>query len=94
MGARRPGGDVNSMSHYHQPDGTMRPAAEIQAFWADAGIHRHLRTAFYCGTGWRASLAFFHAWLMGSERISVYDGGWCAWSTDPRNLCSGLAAWS
>lgn len=73
-------GDVNSMSHYQQHDGTMRPAAEIQAFWAEAGIHRHLRTAFYCGTGWRASLAFFYAWSMGWERISIYDGGWCAWN--------------
>lgn len=75
-------GDVNSMSDFHRPDGTMKPAAEIQAFWRNAGIHAGQRTTFYCGTGWRASLAFFYAWLMNWDRISVYDGGWCEWSRE------------
>lgn len=73
-------GDVNSMSDFHRPDGTMREPAEIQAFWDAEGIHPRRPTVFYCGTGWRASLAFFYAWLMDWERISVYDGGWCEWS--------------
>jgi len=82
-------GDVNSMSAYQQADGSMRAAAEIAAQWAEAGIVPELRTAFYCGTGWRASLAFFYAWLMGWPHISVYDGGWCEWSGDTSNpvLC-------
>jgi 3-mercaptopyruvate sulfurtransferase SseA len=79
-------GDVNSMSDFHHPNGTMKPPAEIQAFWEDAGISPRRWTTFYCGTGWRASLAFFYAWLMKWERISVYDGGWCEWSSDPANL--------
>lgn len=78
-------GDVHSMSAYQRPDGTMKPQAEIQAFWREAGIHPGRRIAFYCGTGWRASLAFFYAWLMCWERVSVYDGGWCEWSSDPAN---------
>jgi 3-mercaptopyruvate sulfurtransferase SseA len=78
-------GDVNSMSHFQHDDGTMKPAREIESFWGDAGIHSGQWTTFYCGTGWRASLAFFYAWLMNWERISVYDGGWCEWSRDPAN---------
>lgn len=86
-GARwgRAGADVNSMSDFHNPDGTMKDAGEICAFWEQAGIHRDRLTAFYCGTGWRASVAFFYAWLMDWERISVYDGGWFEWSRDPAN---------
>jgi thiosulfate/3-mercaptopyruvate sulfurtransferase len=86
-GARwgRAGGDVNSMHDFHNRDGTMRAAEEICAFWSEAGISADKQTAFYCGTGWRASVAFFYAWLMGWERISVYDGGWYEWSRDPRN---------
>ena len=61
-------------------DGTMKPALDIAAFWAEQGVHPGLALAFYCGTGWRASLAFYYAWLMGWERISVYDGGWFEWS--------------
>jgi thiosulfate/3-mercaptopyruvate sulfurtransferase len=74
------GGDVNDMSDFQHPDGTMRSAADISALWAQCGIHRNINIAFYCGTGWRASLAFFYAWLMGWERISVFDGGWLEWS--------------
>jgi 3-mercaptopyruvate sulfurtransferase SseA len=39
--------------------------------------------AFYCGTGWRASETWFYAYLMGWDRIAVYDGGWFEWSRDP-----------
>ena len=78
-------GDCNSMSAFQNPDGCMKPAAELSRFWGEAGIHCGRQTAFYCGTGWRASLAFFYAWLMGWERISVYDGGWYEWSGDAAN---------
>ncbi len=78
-------GDVNSMSEFHKADGSMRDADEIRAMWRNCGVHDGQQTAFYCGTGWRASLAFFYAWLMAWERISVYDGGWCEWSRDPDN---------
>ena len=79
-------GDVNSMADFHDADGCMKPAADIVAMWRAAGIHAGRATVFYCGTGWRASLAFFYAWLMGWDDIAVYDGGWCEWSR------AGLAA--
>ena len=73
-------GDINSMADFHDAHGCMKPAADIAAMWRAAGIHPGRATVFYCGTGWRASLAFFYAWLMGWERIAGYDGGWCEWS--------------
>jgi 3-mercaptopyruvate sulfurtransferase SseA len=72
--------DVNSMSAYQDDHGCLLPAAEIQRFWAEAGIDADKPVVFFCGTGWRASLAFFYAWLMGYEQISVFDGGWLEWS--------------
>jgi len=77
--------DMNSMSDFQRPDGTMRPAREISQLWKEEGIDADQQVAFYCGTGWRASLAFYYAWLMGWERISVYDGGWFEWSSNPQN---------
>ena len=73
-------GDVHSMSAYHTADGGLKPAAELAAQWAQQGIVPTAPTVFYCGTGWRASMAFFYAWLMGWPEISVYDGGWLEWS--------------
>lgn len=83
-------GDVNSMSDYQHPDGRMKEAAVIRTFWADAGIVPSKQTAFYCGTGWRASLAFFYARAMGWPRISVFDGGWFEWSSAPAHPWSTL----
>jgi 3-mercaptopyruvate sulfurtransferase SseA len=77
--------DINSMSDYHDDAGCMKPASEILAMWRTAGIVPERQAVFYCGTGWRASLAFFYAWLMGWERIAVFDGGWCEWSRDRAN---------
>jgi thiosulfate/3-mercaptopyruvate sulfurtransferase len=78
-------GDVNDMSAFHTPGGLMLGAADITALWRSQGIEAGGPVVFYCGTGWRASLAFFYAWLMGWEQIAVYDGGWMEWSSDAAN---------
>lgn len=75
--------DINSMREFHRPDGRMADPGDILRMWDGAGIGPDRPAMFYCGTGWRASLAFFYAWLMGWEQIGVFDGGWCEWSRDP-----------
>lgn len=62
------------------PDRTLRSAAQISAFWAQRGIASEKKIVFYCGTGWRASEAFFYAYQLGWQHIAVYDGGWLEWS--------------
>jgi molybdopterin synthase sulfurtransferase len=79
------GTDAYHMENYRNLDHTTREAGEIEAAWKAAGITPDRHNAFYCGTGWRGSEAFFNAWLMGWPRVSVYDGGWFAWSNDPSN---------
>ncbi|MGH8927306.1 MAG: rhodanese-like domain-containing protein [Acidimicrobiia bacterium] len=79
------GTDAYHMQHYRNVDNTMRAYPEIAANWAKAGITPDKWVAFYCGTGWRASETWFYAYLMGWERIAVYDGGWFEWSGDPDN---------
>jgi 3-mercaptopyruvate sulfurtransferase SseA len=74
------GGPIGS-EQFVNPDNTMRDAHEIAAYWKACGIKRDQKLAFYCGTGWRASEAFFYAYLMGWNKISVYDGGWLEWSS-------------
>ena len=89
------GDDVDSMADYHDHAGRMKPAADIVRMWQANGIHAGQGAVFYCGTGWRASLAFFYAWLMGWDNIAVFDGGWCEWSREQGNpvLCRvGMAA--
>jgi len=79
------GSDAYHMENYRNFDHTTKEAQEIADTWKESGITPDKHLAFYCGTGWRGSEAWFNAWLMGWPRVSVYDGGWFEWSADPGN---------
>ena len=79
------GSDAYHMENYRNLDHTTREYHEVAAIWEQSGIVPKKHLAFYCGTGWRGSEAWFNALLMGWPRVSVYDGGWFEWSNDPEN---------
>ncbi|MFA9388346.1 MAG: sulfurtransferase [Prolixibacteraceae bacterium] len=79
------GTDAYHMENYRNNDHTIREAQEVTAIWKEVGITPDKHLAYYCGTGWRGSEAWFNAWLMGWPRVSVFDGGWFEWSNDPEN---------
>lgn len=79
------GTDAYHMENYRNLDHTTREYHEIEEIWAEVGISPDKHNAFYCGTGWRGSEAFYNAWLMGWPKVSVFDGGWFEWSNDPKN---------
>ena len=79
------GSDAYHMENYRNLDHTTREYHEIVEIWEEVGVTADKHLAFYCGTGWRGSEAFFNAWLMGWPRVSVFDGGWFEWSNDPLN---------
>jgi len=79
------GSDAYHMENYRNVDHTTREFHEIADIWTSNGITPDKHLAFYCGTGWRGSEAWFNAWLMGWPQVSVYDGGWFEWSNDPDN---------
>jgi len=74
------GSDAYHMENYRNLDHTTREFQEIAENWIKNGITPDKHLAFYCGTGWRGSEAWFNAWLMGWPKVSVYDGGWFEWS--------------
>ena len=79
------GTDAYHMENYRNVDHTIREAQEVVEIWREVGVTPDKHLAFYCGTGWRGSEAFYNAWLMGWPRVSVFDGGWFEWSNDPDN---------
>jgi 3-mercaptopyruvate sulfurtransferase SseA len=79
------GTDAYHMENYRNLDHTIREAQEVIEIWEKVNITPDKHLAFYCGTGWRGSEAFFNAWLMGWSRVSVFDGGWFEWSNNPNN---------
>ena len=69
-----------TMENYLNKDGTFKSLQTVESMWAEQGITREKHVGFYCGTGWRSSLAFFFAYRMGWPRISNFDSGWYEWS--------------
>lgn len=72
-----------TMENYVNADGTFKSTAEVEIMWAENGITADKHVAFYCGTGWRSSLAFYFAHMMGWENISNFDSSWYEWSLGP-----------
>jgi thiosulfate/3-mercaptopyruvate sulfurtransferase len=86
---------------YVRPDGHLRAPREILALWRERGLvpagggRRFEReVVFYCGTGWRSSLAFFYAWLLGFGNIRNYSDGWSGWSTEYHEDAGSSGGWS
>jgi thiosulfate/3-mercaptopyruvate sulfurtransferase len=79
------GTDAYHMENYRNLDHTIKEYHETEQTWKSVGIVPEKHLAFFCGTGWRGSEAWFNAWLMGWPRVSVFDGGWFEWSNDPEN---------
>lgn len=74
---------------YSDSDGTLRSYTEVRAQWNELGISSTLsarqfdkEVIFYCGSGYRSSLAYFYAYLLGYTNIRNYSDGWAGWSTN------------
>jgi 3-mercaptopyruvate sulfurtransferase SseA len=67
-------------SPYLDTDGLLRTADEIRALWTPLGVTSDRQIIFYCGGGWRSSLAFLYAQLLGFQRVRNYSNGWFEWS--------------
>ena len=76
-------GDADDAARlYVNADGSLRPADEISAWWAKTGLTNDGREViFYCGSGWRSSLTFLYAWVLGFDKVRNYSDGWGGWST-------------
>lgn len=68
--------DVNG---FLNADGTVKDLEGFKEVWKDADFTLDNDLAFYCGTGWRATVPFLVLYENGYDNISVYDGGWYEW---------------
>lgn len=70
------------MDEYTHEDGTVITLEELQELWNDVNFTLDNELAFYCGTGWRASVPFLIMYENGFTNMSIYDGGWYRWQMD------------
>ncbi|WP_282753725.1 sulfurtransferase [Desulfuromonas thiophila] len=87
----------NPDRYYLDDDGTFRSYTEVETMWNGVGIEKATDTTFskdvifYCGSGYRSSISYLYAHLMGISNVRNYSDGWEGWSTDYVEDASYLA---
>jgi thiosulfate/3-mercaptopyruvate sulfurtransferase len=91
-GGMEPGGRAGHVpSAVHQPmdglyrqDGSFRPTAELRQVFSAIDLSGHEELITYCTIGGRAATAWFVlTYLIGREKVQVYDGSWAEWGRLP-----------
>jgi thiosulfate/3-mercaptopyruvate sulfurtransferase len=62
---------------------TMRPADAIESIAEQAGLDLARPVVATCGSGVFACTIAFALYLIGRERVAVYDGSWTEWGARP-----------
>jgi thiosulfate/3-mercaptopyruvate sulfurtransferase len=93
-----PGGRAGHVpSAVHQPidgiyreDGAFRSAAELRDLFAPVVLDGSGELITYCTIGGRAATAWFVlTYLIGRDRVRVYDGSWAEWGRLPGTPVEG-----
>jgi thiosulfate/3-mercaptopyruvate sulfurtransferase len=77
-----PGAKSVPYSELVRGDGTLKPASDIDAAFAKAGIDPDRPMIAYCGSGVTAAVLSFGLAVAGHHDHAVYDGSWSEWGSD------------
>ncbi|MFM5906696.1 MAG: 3-mercaptopyruvate sulfurtransferase [Novosphingobium sp.] len=64
-------------------DGTWKDAASLKQAFVSAGVDLSRPIVTSCGSGITACCVAFGLHLVGKDDVSLYDGSWTEWGSDP-----------
>ena len=65
------------------PDGTMKPPADLRAAMEAAGVDLSRPVITSCGSGVTAAILSLALEILGHRNHSLYDGSWTEWGAYP-----------
>ncbi|TWI34462.1 3-mercaptopyruvate sulfurtransferase [Paracoccus sulfuroxidans] len=78
-----PGSKNLPFGKLYNADGTMKPVAELQAAFTEAGVDLTRPVITTCGSGVTAATLFLALDRIGHRNHSLYDGSWAEWGSFP-----------
>ena len=83
----RPGHIPGSRNVYFNdllnPDGTLKPEAELRKAFVDGGVDLSRPVITTCGSGITAAVLSLALEVLGHRSHSLYDGSWAEWGMSP-----------
>lgn len=73
------------------PDGTMKPSADLAKIFADAGVDIEKPVTTSCGSGVTAAILSLALTELGAKSHALYDGSWAQWGASTRAIETGPA---
>ena len=80
-----PGSVLLDFAGNNFPDNTYRPVQHIRIRYLEKGIDFDDRVIIFCRTSIRAAQTHLALYDAGYRNLSLYDGAWVEWASDPDN---------
>lgn len=78
-----PGSVCLPYSKLFNADGTWKRGHELKGLFHEAGVNLDKPLITSCGSGVTAACVLFGARLLGKKDVTLYDGSWSCWGSDP-----------
>jgi len=75
--------NVPATANVDQATQTLLTADELARLWRKVGLKPDQRVITYCGAGAYAAYDLLALYVLGHEKVSLYDGSWMEWGANP-----------
>ena len=78
--------NIPGPSNINMETGLFLSPVELKEHWSKLEANQQDKVITYCGAGYYGAFDLFSLHQLGYKRISLYDGSWFEWISDPTRL--------